>query len=222
MSINHYGKHFKRAYTGSLRGAGLGVWAVWGYCIGNAEPPGLVELYPGTVADALGTTEEEVAKAISFLMSEDPKSRSDVKEGRRLEWVSEYIYRMINWEKYDALSGNDEQRDYWRRKKAESRIKRQSNGEETPQLGSRFVKPTLDQLKLHCAKTGLPDDMAEQFLAYYNANGWKVGKAKVPMQSWQKAMVTWKKNFEERKASEPLPPSAVGSESAEEEYKRNL
>ncbi len=33
--------------------------------------------------------------------------------------------------------------------------------------------------------------IAEHFIAYYESNGWKVGK--VPMVSWKATVVTWKK-----------------------------
>lgn len=60
----------------------------------------------------------------------------------------------------------------------------------------RFTKPTLEAMKLHGAKIGLPDDQTERCFAYYESNGWKVGKN--PMRSWQFAMVNWRKGWEER------------------------
>ncbi len=57
--------------------------------------------------------------------------------------------------------------------------------------------PTLDEIKLHAAKIGLPETEACKFHGYYESNGWRVGKN--PMKSWVGAMTTWKGNFDERR-----------------------
>lgn len=59
-----------------------------------------------------------------------------------------------------------------------------------------FLKPTLDEMKLHAAKIGLPESEAEKCFHYYESNGWRVGKN--PMKSWQSAMINWRKNWQER------------------------
>ena len=48
-----WAKHFKSMYEGSMYGAGLAVFAVWGYTIANARKV-VVELNPKRVADTLG------------------------------------------------------------------------------------------------------------------------------------------------------------------------
>ena len=55
----------------------------------------------------------------------------------------------------------------------------------------RFVKPTLDEVREYCEsrKNGID---AEAFIAFYESNGWKVGKN--PMKNWKAAMTTWEKN----------------------------
>jgi len=63
--------------------------------------------------------------------------------------------------------------------------------------GGRFKKPSLEEIKLHFAKSGLPESEAEKFFNYYESNGWRVGKN--PMKSWHGAAGNWKKNFEERR-----------------------
>jgi hypothetical protein len=54
---------------------------------------------------------------------------------------------------------------------------------------SAFVKPTADDLKAYAQSIGYKLN-AESFLAYYEANGWMVGRNH--MKSWQAAMRTWK------------------------------
>jgi hypothetical protein len=68
---------------------------------------------------------------------------------------------------------------------------------EPPQKnGRRFVRPTDDELKLMAAKIGLPESERLKFAAYYDANGWKVGRN--PMKSPSAAMVGWKVRWQER------------------------
>lgn len=55
-------------------------------------------------------------------------------------------------------------------------------------------RPTLETVKLHATKMGLPDDEAEKFFHFYESNGWRVGKN--PMKSWQSAMINWRKNWQ--------------------------
>ncbi len=62
---------------------------------------------------------------------------------------------------------------------------------------SRFIKPVIEEAKLHAAKIGLPISEAEKFFSYYESNGWRVGRN--PMKSWQAAMVNWKRNWQERR-----------------------
>lgn len=52
----------------------------------------------------------------------------------------------------------------------------------------RFVPPTLDEVKDYIWEKGYHFD-AESFLAFYESNGWKVGRN--PMKSWKAACATW-------------------------------
>lgn len=61
---------------------------------------------------------------------------------------------------------------------------------------AKFKKPTLDEIKLNCAKIGIPESEGIRFFNYYESNGWKVGKN--PMKSWQSAMINWRSNWQER------------------------
>jgi len=72
----------------------------------------------------------------------------------------------------------------------------------------RFAPPTTEEVALHCAKIGLPESEGDKFLAYYHANGWRVGRN--PMRSWPHALANWKTNWIERNAHtrNPAPASA--------------
>ena len=56
----------------------------------------------------------------------------------------------------------------------------------------RMKKPTLRELREYAQSVGFDEFDAEEFLAHYESNGWMVGR--VPMRSWQAAVVTWKKH----------------------------
>ena len=55
---------------------------------------------------------------------------------------------------------------------------------------SRFTPPTIEEVKARIAEMGYTFD-AEAFIAFYQSNGWMVGKYK--MKDWKAAMVTWQK-----------------------------
>lgn len=56
---------------------------------------------------------------------------------------------------------------------------------------TRFVKPTLEEVKAYCHERMNMVD-AEKFMNYYESNGWKVGKN--PMKDWKAAIRTWEKS----------------------------
>ena len=62
----------------------------------------------------------------------------------------------------------------------------------------RFTPPTVDQVRTHCTAKGYTFD-PESFVAYYTANGWKVGRSS--MKSWEAACVTWQKREPPRKGA---------------------
>lgn len=55
----------------------------------------------------------------------------------------------------------------------------------------RFVPPTLEEVCFYC-KDRKNNVSPEKWMAYYESNGWKIGKN--PMKSWQAAVRTWEKN----------------------------
>lgn len=75
----------------------------------------------------------------------------------------------------------------------------ESQPEAKARPSKRFSPPTKDEADLHAAKIGLPPSEVARFLAYYESNGWRVGKN--PMKSWHGAMTNWKLNYEQRTRS---------------------
>lgn len=55
---------------------------------------------------------------------------------------------------------------------------------------TRFVKPTVEQLRDYCNERQNSID-AEYFFDYYESNGWKVGKS--PMKDWKATVRNWER-----------------------------
>lgn len=117
-----YGKYFASTYTGSMIGAGLNVFAVWGYIIANTVKS-RVEINPRLLAMVLGCKEEEILQAIEYLEKPDPRSRSKEYDGRRIIREGEYQYFIPTFDTYRKILNEDERREYNRLKQAEHRRK---------------------------------------------------------------------------------------------------
>jgi len=57
----------------------------------------------------------------------------------------------------------------------------------------KFIKPTIEEVEGYMAERGWtdPHHWATQWVAHYEANGWKVGKN--PMKQWKSAVITWER-----------------------------
>ncbi|MBR4419034.1 MAG: DUF4373 domain-containing protein [Clostridia bacterium] len=58
-----------------------------------------------------------------------------------------------------------------------------------------FVKPTVEEIAVYCAERNNGVD-AEQFFAFYESVGWKVGNKS--MKDWKSAVITWEKRNREK------------------------
>lgn len=63
-----------------------------------------------------------------------------------------------------------------------------------------FTRPSVDEVRAYCLERENGVD-ADRFVAYYTANGWKVGKN--PMRDWRAAVRTWEKNDRGKAAGKP-------------------
>lgn len=73
---------------------------------------------------------------------------------------------------------------------------------------SRFVKPTIAEVKAYCEERNNSVDPLT-WLAYYESNGWRVGRN--PMKSWKAAIITWEKNsFAKSPGREPQSAPVIG------------
>lgn len=58
----------------------------------------------------------------------------------------------------------------------------------------KFKKPTIEDIRQYCLERN-NNINAEQFIDYYEANGWKVGKN--PMKDWKATIRTWERRYKE-------------------------
>jgi hypothetical protein len=212
-----YGKIFESLYNGSMVGSGSPTFAVWTYVIAKMRPDSMfgavVELNPEVVAFLLGEKPDVVESVIGRLQEPDPKSTSKKEEGRRLVRVGQFAFRVVNGAEYMAIRNEEDRREYFRRKKAESRankskpspgesefVKADAAGDTASadaiveaHLPKPFHNPSLEEVRLACAKAGLPDSEGEKFFNYYESNGWRVGRNK--MRSMPHALANWKSNW---------------------------
>ncbi len=62
---------------------------------------------------------------------------------------------------------------------------------ENKKVYTRFVKPTLEEVKAYCLERGKGVD-PQKWYDHYSANGWMVGKTK--MVDWKAAVRTWERS----------------------------
>lgn len=175
---------------------------VWITLLAMKNRNGVVAASVMGVAHRARVTLEEAKTALEKFQSPDPFSRTKDFDGRRIEEV-DGGWKILNHAKYRDMLRSADRTEYMRLKQAEHRERVKSK----PAIP--FTPPTLDEVKLHCAKIGLPESEALRFIGYYESNGWKVSRN--PMRSWHGAMATWKANWEERRGSGK--PNAVAHES---------
>ena len=60
--------------------------------------------------------------------------------------------------------------------------------ERIKESNSRFVKPTVEQIRTYCQERGYAVN-ADTFFDFYESKGWVVGKS--PMKDWKAAIRTW-------------------------------
>jgi hypothetical protein len=147
-----YGKAFESMYSGSMVGSSLNVFAVWNYVIAKMRM-GVVEINPKILAFILGGEEKEIERAIEFLCSPDPKSRSKEEDGRRLVQEGQFQYRVVNWAFYESIKNENDRREYNRNKQREYRLRKKLDGASVREQINQKVKPEVQKMKRDLKKS---------------------------------------------------------------------
>lgn len=146
---------------------------------------GVIDMTRQALSRRLNVPLDVLNTAITKLESPDPASRDAEHEGRRIKLLDEHRdwgWKILNWPKYEAIRT---------RADVSMRVEKHRN-KEAQGLIVRvpFTKPTLDEVKLCCAKTGLPESDAVWFWNKCEGNGWINGKS--PIKSWPHTIASWK------------------------------
>lgn len=114
---------------------------VWITMLAMKDKDGLVKASVPGLAHRARVTLEECQKALGVFLGPDPHSTSKVDDGRRVREVAGG-WVVINHEMYQYA--NEEKRDYWKKKKAEQRLREKGPkwGKKTPPLAGEvsYVK----------------------------------------------------------------------------------
>tara|TARA_R110000824_G_scaffold401783_1_gene616197 strand:- start:22585 stop:23241 length:657 start_codon:yes stop_codon:yes gene_type:complete len=178
--------------------------AVWLYLLSHAAHKSVRVLFKGEVHELkpgqlvtgrklialnTGVHESKVFRVLKVLESEQqieqrPSSTSSMITVRK-------------WAEHQCDEQQNEQQVNSNRTANEQRVNTEQEGEELKkekkkEMSAKFKKPTVEELKLFAAKSGLADD-AERFHDHFESNGWKVG-GRGAMKNWEAAYRNWSKN----------------------------
>ena len=133
----------------------------------------------------------KILKRLDTSMTSNPKMREIITSAKK-----SHDTIMIN---HDGIMQEEKRRE-------EKRIDNKDTREtpDKPAKRATFQKPSLDDVKSYCQERNNKVDPSK-FLAYYESNGWKVGRN--PMKDWRAAVRTWEANGYDSKHgySKPLP-----------------
>lgn len=166
---------------------------------------GVVDMTRQALSRRLNVPMETLNHAIGVLESPDTASRDMAYDGRRIERLDQHRdwgWKILNWDKYESV-----------RTKADVYLRVSRHREKVSEESGKFKKPSLEEVKLHFSKSGLPMDEAESFFNYYESNGWHVGKN--PMKNWHAAAANWKRHYEQRRYEHSSQPSGGRSASVD-------
>lgn len=183
--------------------------------------------------DRIAYTDEMLATIFRRPLNTIRLALETFKQFKMIEIIENTI-TIPNWEKYQSLDALETAREKTRRRVAAHREKQkqliggnacnvtvtpldknkirediEKDKESKKKASSRFIPPSLDEVKWYCIQRNNNVD-AERFIDYYTSNGWKVGKNS--MKDWKAAVRTWEKTSDAKPVKKP---KSDGSEYAD-------
>lgn len=141
------------------------------------------------ISEVLGLTIQNVRTAIAHL-----KSTGEITTESTNKFT---IVTIANWDKWQS---NDDEpttkptskptNDQQTTNKQLTTNKEGKNVKKDKNIRNIFVHPSVEEVQAYIKEKGYHFD-AESFVAFYESNGWKVGRN--PMKNWKQACVTWEK-----------------------------
>ena len=136
-----------------------------------------------------------ISKWITQLKNKNYIDIEYVKNGKEFE---KRIIKIIGTDKYQYVLPK-EQEGYCQKNKENNTSNNNTSNKKEIYKEKRFIKPTLDDVKSYCLERDNKVN-PEQFIDFYESNGWKVGKNS--MKDWKAAVRTWERNkINEKKES---------------------
>lgn len=209
-----YTKVYRGFFEGSLRDQSPYSKLLFLAMMLHADENGVVLGSVSFWADYIKCSPDEVRESLRVLSSPDPESTSPDEEGRRIEPWGDGAnrWRIVNYRKYYQKSRNEERREYkaeWiknKRRQVSSDVdsvdpeheRKGKERKETTNVVSRpsrvFVAPSVEDVSVYMESRGwlCPKKRAAQFVAHYEANGWRRGKGDgIKIRDWQACVRTW-------------------------------
>ena len=162
-----YGKLFKSLYEGSLRGKSHEI-LVFTNMIGSKDENHNVDKTQLAISQEVGLTEEEVCAAIKNLEAPDPKSRTEIEEGRRIIRLDEHRdwgWWVVNGEKYERIKNEEDRREanrisqqrYRDKKKTEKELA-ERNGASANVMSHNAMSAPSAHIDIDTTTTTIADD----------------------------------------------------------------
>lgn len=134
---------------------------------------------------------EQAQDALRVFMSPDKFSRTKEFDGRRVEEI-DGGWRLLNYEKYRAIRDEEtikeSKRNYINKRRREENAKPVQPDLIPPKPPKS--SPTLEEVKLACEKSGIPESDAVWFWNKCEGNGWTNGGK--PIRSFAHTLAAWK------------------------------
>lgn len=187
-----------------------------------ASSEGVVDMTHTAISRRTNVPLDIVERAISSLEAPDPISRDPQEGGRRIVRLDAHRtwgWRIVNFDRYEAIRKQQDVREAERIKKAASRARSSPctpSEEETTtdtntdtstggtrqvetcpghvpdKLPQHVIPPDIAHVRLFMTFLGHPEHFGDEFWNFYESKGWLVGKAR--MKNWHCAARGWRGN----------------------------
>lgn len=140
------------------------------------------------ISQQLRVSESKVERVLSCFENEQMIEQQKTTKGR--------LITVLNWQLYQDTEQQTEQQvdNKWTTSEQQvnttkeiKNVKKERNNNNIV----RFTRPTVEEVRAYCEERGNSVD-ADRFVAYYDSNGWKVGKN--AMKDWRAAVRTWERS----------------------------
>ena len=181
----------------------------WYYAIKKRSPQLRVEIYDAIMEKVFEGTQKELSEVASVVMDlispqidRDTAKWLDIKEKRRKSGSRGGLAKQANATKCHQMLPNGS--------KSKQNVanlpvsvsvsvdnnsvileKNKDTNVSIKKESKRFIKPTIQEIQAYIFEKGYTFD-AEAFFAFYESNGWKVGKNS--MKDWKASIRTWERN----------------------------